>query len=154
LLLVDDDPTYRALVRHALRLRFIVSEATNGLEALDRLAENIPEILLLDMEMPGLSGLETLIRIRLLRQMRHVPIIMVTAISERETIIESMKAGAADYLLKNSHTTKELVDRVLSHVPGFGMARDPDAEIDEPHEGHAQPVALRHRRSSNSELRQ
>ncbi|MBI1349316.1 response regulator [bacterium] len=142
LLLVDDDALYRALVRHSLRLRFIVSEATNGLEALHRIADNIPEVVLLDMEMPGLSGLDTLMRIRLLRRLRDLPIVMLTAVTDRDTIVETLKAGASDYILKNSYTTTELVERILSHVPGFGLPSLSPTGIDEQHDAVASPPAL------------
>jgi len=117
LLLVDDDPSFRRLVSHTLRRHFLVTEAIDGREALNRVSEVTPECVVLDMEMPGWSGLETLEQMRSLPRMQHVPIIMLTANSERDKVIGALGAGASDYVLKQNCNGAELVTRILHLLP-------------------------------------
>lgn len=122
LLLVDDDASFRRLVSHTLRRHFLVTEATNGEEALERVLALTPECVLLDMEMPGWSGVETVEHMRCIPRMEHVPIIMLTANSEREKVIGALGAGASDYVLKQSCNGAELVTRILHLLPNHAPA--------------------------------
>ncbi|MBI1347387.1 response regulator [bacterium] len=122
LLLVDDDASFRRLVSHHLRRHFLVTEASNGEEALNRVMAITPECVLLDMEMPGWSGIETLEQMRSLPRMEHVPIIMLTGNSDRDKVIASLGAGVSDYVLKQSCNGAELVTRILHMLPQYAQA--------------------------------
>jgi CheY-like chemotaxis protein len=101
ILVVDDDEFQRKLVARLLedspyRLAF----ADGGVEALNLLRKNSPDLILMDVMMPGLDGIETTRRLRALPQFAHVPVIMVTGKTQGTTVRDSVQAGATDYLVK------------------------------------------------------
>ncbi|MCB0163205.1 MAG: response regulator transcription factor [Anaerolineae bacterium] len=108
-LLIDDDLTTCNLYKFTLeRLGFDVKTAYNGMDGLKLAYEHQPEIILLDIMMPELSGWDTCQR---LRQMCNVPIIMLTALKNQESIIKGLEMGADDYLVKPV-TNTELAARM------------------------------------------
>lgn len=100
-LIADDDPTTRAILGALLRRHgYIVRQAGNGEEALHLVASGEIDVVVLDVVMPGLGGIETCRRIRQHAQFGHLPIIFVTAKEDRAGRIEGKKVGADDYLIK------------------------------------------------------
>jgi signal transduction histidine kinase len=109
LLVVDDDDVDRMAVRRSLKASGIdadVTEAGDAAAALDRIRSSRYDCALFDFRMPGSDGLE------LLRQIRAdglgIPVIMLTGFGDEQTAVELMKAGASDYLPKNSLTPERL----------------------------------------------
>jgi DNA-binding response OmpR family regulator len=99
LLLVDDEEEFAATLAERLTLRGIqVTVAANGEDALLRLAEDEPDIIILDLMMPGMSGLSALKRIREAHPRVHV--ILVSGVGGVENGMNGMKIGAFDYLMK------------------------------------------------------
>ena len=99
ILLVDDDVAFRQVMTGELkRLNFEVAAAGSGEEGLKRIAEQEPDIVLLDLQMPGISGLDTLKAIR--ESNPGVEVIMLTGHGSIDTAIESIRAGAFDYVVK------------------------------------------------------
>jgi diguanylate cyclase (GGDEF)-like protein len=97
-LLVDDSETQRAMIARSLEKGgFKVTTAVNGLDCLSVLGELRPDIVLLDVVMPGIDGWETLDRIR---QTNGVPVIMLTARAEDIDRVRGLRAGADDYIGK------------------------------------------------------
>jgi len=107
ILVVDDEPEMRALVRDVLRERgHQVAEAPNGLEALKRLAEGEYAVVLTDLRMKDMQGIELLGEIK--RTFPDTNVILMTAFGSVETAVEAMKQGAYDYLIKPVKT-EELI---------------------------------------------
>lgn len=103
ILAVDDSPTYLHMLSSALRGEgYDVVLARSGEEALELLAVQAVDCILLDLLMPGLGGTETCRRIKGAPRMRDIPLIMVTAMHERETLIDGLGAGADDYISKTA----------------------------------------------------
>ena len=103
ILVVDDSATYLAEVAAMLRDEgYEVVPARSGEEALELLAERSIDCILLDLMMPGLSGRETCQRIKAAPMMRDIPLIMLTALEDRATMLDAMAAGADDYVPKSS----------------------------------------------------
>lgn len=101
ILVVDDTFDNRSVLRRRLIKRdFAVVEAENGEEALDLVASQSFDLVLLDVMMPGLSGLEVLLRIRESFTSQQLPVIMVTAKSFSEDVVEALQLGADDYVTK------------------------------------------------------
>jgi diguanylate cyclase (GGDEF)-like protein len=101
LLLVDDDPMNRdALQRRLIRAEFHVLTAESGAEALEIAAAERVDLVLLDVMMPGMDGIETLRRLRQSRAISELPVIMVTAKDEADEIVKALDAGANDYVTK------------------------------------------------------
>lgn len=113
ILLVEDDPFIRDIYQVKFSQEgFEVVVVENGIEALKKLEQIIPNIILLDIIMPYMDGMETLKNIRNNENWKKIPIIMLTNISEKEKIIESEKYGVADYLIKSHFTPSEVVGKV------------------------------------------
>jgi DNA-binding response OmpR family regulator len=109
ILAVDDNPKMTRFIRMNLELEgYRVSEATSGLEALDKVREEIPDLLLLDVMMPEMDGFETLQRIR---EVSNVPVIMLTVKNEEEDKIRGLELGADDYVTK-PFSPRELSSRI------------------------------------------
>jgi signal transduction histidine kinase len=101
ILIVDDLETNRSLLREILELDGMdVVVADSGAEALRAVAASKPDLVLLDVNMPGMDGLEVCKRLRADPETEALPIILVTALSERTHRLEGMAAGANDYLTK------------------------------------------------------
>jgi DNA-binding response OmpR family regulator len=103
ILVVDDSEIYLQAIATALRSDgHEVVTAGSGEAALEVLAAQAMDCILLDVEMPGLGGMETCRQIKASAQLREVPVIMVTASSGRAAMMEGLAAGADDYIVKSS----------------------------------------------------
>jgi diguanylate cyclase (GGDEF)-like protein len=101
LLIVDDIGDNRAiLTRRFQRRGFDVVEAESGLAAIEVIDREVIDLVLLDVMMPGIDGIETLRRIRSQKSASVLPVIMVTAKSESENIVDALELGANDYVTK------------------------------------------------------
>ena len=97
--MIDDDPDILDLLRHRLaQLGYVVRTATHGMEALGALASDQPALVLLDLRLPRLSGLEVLKRIK--QTAPEVTVIVMTAYATVERAVEAMREGAYDFLTK------------------------------------------------------
>jgi diguanylate cyclase (GGDEF)-like protein/PAS domain S-box-containing protein len=101
LLVVDDNENNRDVLSRRLQQKgYLVAVAADGAEALAQIEQGSYDLILLDVEMPGMSGLEVLTRLRVQRSQTQLPVIMVTARSEGADIVEAFGLGANDYLTK------------------------------------------------------
>ncbi|HVE46725.1 MAG TPA: response regulator transcription factor [Acidimicrobiales bacterium] len=111
LLVVDDMADTRRLVVSALsRQGFVVEEADSGLAALAKVAEQRPDLVLLDINMPGMSGLEVMTQ---LRHVHGLPVILLTGRDEENDRVLGLELGADDYVVKPFYL-RELVARTRS----------------------------------------
>jgi len=109
ILVVDDEETIREVVRRYLeREGFSVKEAADGFEALDSIRTEPPDLIVLDLMLPGIDGLSLTQHIR---QDRRIPIIMLTAKGEASDRIRGLDMGADDYMAK-PFSPQEVVSRV------------------------------------------
>ncbi len=117
-LVVDDDLTVRDVVRRYLELAgHQVALADNGEDALAWIAVQQPDLVVLDLMLPGIDGLEVC---RRLRQTSTVPVVMLTALGEEENRIAGLQLGADDYVTK-PFSPRELALRVSSVLRRAGM---------------------------------
>jgi adenylate cyclase len=101
LLVVDDNPTNRDLLtRQLARYGYIVAAASDGKEALELLAGRDFDLVLLDVIMPGMDGVETLRRIKDDERLREIPVLMLSSLDEVEGAIRCIEAGAEEYITK------------------------------------------------------
>jgi DNA-binding response OmpR family regulator len=101
ILVVDDDPMNRMLLTRDLeREGHRVATAEDGVRALEALGAEPFDIVLLDVLMPELDGYDTLAQIERDEKLRHVPVIMVSALEDIESVVRCLEMGAADYLPK------------------------------------------------------
>jgi two-component system phosphate regulon response regulator PhoB len=100
-LVVEDEAALATMLRYNLEKQgFRVEEAADGQEALTRLAERAPDLVLLDWMLPGVSGIEVCRQIRRRNATRDVPVIMVTARTEDQDAVRGLNTGADDYITK------------------------------------------------------
>jgi class 3 adenylate cyclase len=100
-LVVDDEEQNRSLLRDPLEAGgYEVAEAENGLQALEKIAARLPDVILLDLMMPQMDGFETCRRLKTDPKTAHIPILMVTALSDRKERLMGIAAGANDFLTK------------------------------------------------------
>lgn len=111
-LIADDHPMWRDGVRADLvgsGEAEVVAEASDGGEAIDLTIEHMPEVVLMDLQMPHVSGVEATRRI--IEAAPHVRVLVLSASGEENDVLEAVKAGATGYLLKSS-TSAEVLDAV------------------------------------------
>ena len=115
ILLVEDHPTMREAMRMVLAEEgFTVDQAADGTRALDLVASGRPDLVLLDLNIPGISGSDLLTALKASRETSGIPVIVVTA-EEEEGRRAAMRAGAQDYLMKpfSPRALVQTVERVL-----------------------------------------
>ena len=140
-LVVDDEPAIRRALRPPLvELGFQVAEASRGEEALQVLRGAAYDVVLLDINMPGIGGIETLRRIRGFAP--RLPVLMLTVRDQEEDKVEALNMGADDYVTK-PFSTRELIARIRTAVRRVRVpARPEDAPI-EIGEIHLEPAKRR-----------
>ena len=114
ILIVDDEAKNIKLIKGILASEpYTLEGALNGQEALEKVAAINPDLILLDIMMPGMDGFEVCKRLKEVESTRMIPIVMVTALNEKEHSVRAMKVGADDFLTKPVDHT-ELMVRVKS----------------------------------------
>jgi len=115
-LVVDDEPDTIMLLKHLLIAHgFNVSGATSGLECLKKFEEISPDVILLDIMMPEMDGMETL---RELRKISNVPVIIVSAMGQKSQIVSALESGVDDYVTKPFNNAEVIarINAVLRRV--------------------------------------
>ena len=123
-ILVVDDQSANVRVVTALLERhgYVVTAASSGKDALQAATGEVPDLLLLDMMMPGMDGFELLAALRELPGFRQVPTVFLTAAQDRDLLLRAFEAGAVDYVTK-PFMPEELLARVDAHL-GLKLTRD------------------------------
>ena len=125
-LLVDDEEEFVETLAQRLEVRgFDVTTALNGADALERVEHEGVDLVILDLQMPGVDGIGVLRKIKELKPL--VEVIMLTGHATVETAIEGMKLGAFDFLIKPTET-EELVEKINR---AFGRKSEQDERIRE-----------------------
>jgi DNA-binding response OmpR family regulator len=113
ILIVEDDVFIRDIYQVKFSQEgFDVTTAEDGIKAMEILENMVPDIILLDIIMPYMNGMEVLKKIRSNDALKNVPIIMLTNISEKESVSEGISYGVSDYLIKSHFTPSEVVGKV------------------------------------------
>ena len=116
ILVVDDNPTNLAVISQALRTEgWQVRIAVDGEDALNKVAQNPPELILLDVQMPGIDGFEVCKRVKADKATSDIPIIFMTALSDTDSKVKGLALGAVDYITK-PFEQQEAIARVRVHL--------------------------------------
>jgi signal transduction histidine kinase len=116
ILIVDDTPTNLEVISEALSdAGFDVAIATSGDRALQQVEKYLPDLILLDVMMPGIDGFETCRRLKASDRTRQIPIIFMTALSDTDSKIKALALGAVDYIAK-PFQEQEVIARVKTHL--------------------------------------
>jgi DNA-binding response OmpR family regulator len=113
ILIIEDDKFLRELIsRKIINEGFKMEEAIDGEEGLKKLQEVKPDLILLDLILPGLDGFEVLERIKDNPSTSMIPVLILSNLGQRDEIEKGLKLGAVDFLVKAHFTPEEIVNKV------------------------------------------
>lgn len=119
-LVVDDFSTMRRIVKNILKQLGYenIEEAEDGAQAYSKLKSGNFEFVVSDWNMPNMDGLELLKKIRSDDQLKHLPVLMVTAEAEKDKVITAIQAGVSNYIVKpfTAEVLKEKMDRIFEKL--------------------------------------
>ncbi|CAG0942370.1 partial putative cyclic di-GMP phosphodiesterase, partial [Gammaproteobacteria bacterium] len=129
-LIVDDVPDNLSLLHDALdEAGYTVLVATHGEAALQRAAQALPDIVLLDAVMPGMDGFEVARRLKARPDSAHIPIVFMTGLTETEHVVAAFQAGGVDYVTKPIRP-REVLARIAVHMQAARQARQARNALD------------------------
>jgi DNA-binding response OmpR family regulator len=129
ILVVEDEPDILEMVANALESEgHAVVRASNGMEAMERLDKDDPDLVILDVMMPVISGLEIL---QSIRQKGTTPVILLTALESEDNRVRGLQLGADDYMVK-PFSIRELAARVAALLRRSGMSASGSPAIEYP----------------------
>lgn len=111
ILAVDDTAVVLTRISETLRNEYEVVTINSGVRALKYLKEEKPDLILLDIQMSPIDGIETLQEIRNMKDREDIPVIMLTGVEDKDIVLESAKLGICDYILKPFYSD-ELLKRI------------------------------------------
>ena len=126
MLIIEDEPQIRAMLRQGLGREFRISTAKDGVQGLEKARQRKPDIIIADMVMPRLSGAELCRAIRTDPALRHTPFVLLTSKMGAEAAAEGLDSGADDYLTKPFS-----IEETRARVRAVLRARQTEAKLDE-----------------------
>ena len=121
ILVVDDDPLFRSLMVNVLRRDFTVSVASDGADGFYQALDQVPDVAVLDIQMPGWDGIKTLKAFRSHPLLASVKVIVLTSDSSRETVLAAMDVGADDYIIKTAFSRDEFRRKLANNLFGLQL---------------------------------
>jgi signal transduction histidine kinase len=116
ILIVDDDEQHVEMLCDCIEdLVTTIVSAKNGIEAIAKAKDEMPDIILMDIMMPEMNGFDACQKIKDDSRTQHIPIIFITALNDIESILRAFNSGGVDYISKPFHT-KEIVSRLKNHL--------------------------------------
>lgn len=113
--IIEDDKFLRDLMSEKLSSQgFEVFSAINGEEGIKKIQETKPDLLLLDLILPGMDGFEVLSKIKKIPEISKLPVVVLSNLGQKEDIERGLNLGAVDYLIKAHFTPKEIIEKVKS----------------------------------------
>ena len=119
IMIVEDDAFVMDIYETKLKKEgFDIILASNGMEAMKKLEnqDNIPDLILLDIVMPYMDGLEVLREIEKNISLKNIPVILLTNLSQKEEVEQGIKLGAKDYLIKSHFTPTEVLEKISQYL--------------------------------------
>lgn len=115
-LIVDDDDDLRAYLVESLKTKYKIIEASDGKQGWQKALANHPQVIISDVNMPGIDGIEMVRKIKNDNRTKHIPIIMLTVLSEETDQLKGLESGASDYLTKpfSFHLLSIKIENLLS----------------------------------------
>jgi len=113
ILIIEDDKFLRELIaQKLLREGYEISEALDGEEGIKKIKEEKPDLILLDLILPGIDGFEVLSQMREESRLSSIPVIILSNLGQKEDVEKGMKLGAVDYLIKAHFTPGEIIEKI------------------------------------------
>jgi DNA-binding response OmpR family regulator len=115
ILIVEDDKFLRELIaQKILRENYDIIEAVDGESGFKAVKEGKPDLVLLDLILPGIDGFEVLSRIKADPEISQIPVIILSNLGQKEDIDRGLKIGAVDYMIKAHFTPAEIIAKIKS----------------------------------------
>ncbi len=114
-LIVDDEPSIRSTLKDTLVGRYVAIEAECGAAAIDMANQSPPDLIILDVEMPGLNGIEVCKQLKASPRTKRIPVMLISSCHSKDEVILGLQAGADDYLSKPIYPP-EILARVDAHL--------------------------------------
>lgn len=131
ILVIEDEANIQELLKYNLeKNNYNVTVADNGIDGLNEALANVPDLILLDLMLPGLDGLEVCKRLRMEKRTKKVPILMITAKSEELDKVLGLELGADDYITK-PFSIKELVARIRATMRRIDNDKTGEPSVEE-----------------------
>jgi len=105
LLIVDDEKMNLKILTHILGTDYTIYTATNGISALEKTKEYMPDLILLDIIMPGMDGYQVISELKKLEKIRNIPVIFTSSLDTIEAEEKGLSLNAADYITKPFNST-------------------------------------------------
>jgi len=113
ILIIEDDKFLRELIaKKLIKEGYEISEAVDGEEGMKKVKEEKPDLVLLDLILPGIDGFEVLSRMREESALASIPVIILSNLGQREDVEKGLRMGAVDYLIKAHFTPGEIIDKI------------------------------------------
>lgn len=113
ILIIEDDKFLRELIaQKLLKEGYDIAEAMSGEEGVKSAKEEKPDLILLDLILPGIDGFKALAEIKSDAEIKDIPVIILSNLGQKDDIERGLKMGAADYLIKAHFTPAEIVDKL------------------------------------------
>lgn len=113
ILVIEDDKFLRELiVQKLIKENYQVSEAVDGEQGIKKIKEEKPDLVLLDLILPGIDGFEVLSKMREDSNVSSIPVIILSNLGQKEDVERGLKLGAIDYLIKAHFTPGEIIEKI------------------------------------------
>lgn len=117
ILIIEDDKFLRELIaQKLLKAGYDVSEAVDGEEGIKKIKEERPQMVLLDLILPGIDGFEVLAKMKEEPELISTPVIILSNLGQKEDVEKGLKLGATDYLIKAHFTPGEIVEKIRAII--------------------------------------
>jgi DNA-binding response OmpR family regulator len=113
ILIIEDDKFLRDLIVQKLQKEgYAIVEAVDGEEGVSRAREEQPDLLLLDLILPGIDGFMVLEQVKKDQKTKHIPVIILSNLGQKEDVDRGLRLGAADFLIKAHFTPGEIIEKI------------------------------------------
>lgn len=113
IMIIEDDSFVMDIYQTKLsQAGYEIIEAVNGIDAIKKLEKETPDLLLLDIVMPYVDGLEVLKKVKEDERLKNIPVILLTNLSQKEEVDKGLELGANDYLIKSHFTPSEVLEKI------------------------------------------
>lgn len=117
ILIIEDDPYVQRFYKRLFDTSDHMTDiAGGGAEGLEKAKTMLPDLILLDVMMPEMNGLEVLAKLKADELLKHIPVVMLTVLSDTGTVSEATKLGATGFLIKSEIDPKELTNKVDTYL--------------------------------------
>lgn len=117
ILVIEDDPiVQKSLVEHLVESGFNIVAAGDGAECLQKAGEEKPDLILLDLILPKMDGITFLKKMKDDGAIKDIPVVVLTNLSDKETVAECLASGSTDFLIKTDYTLDEIAEKVRAKL--------------------------------------